>query len=652
MPVIVAGLIRTIIIWTIQIGLWSAISHWVLPRLNEGIVWIMTEFGVSEDTAKDIMANWFIQLIEDMGINIAIWKSKIPIQVAEKLGFTSKGFAKRPLSATVEAAIKKTAATAGIRGEITNVAAKAIAESVATSRGINVKSFWVVYALIMGLVGMTTGVGYTLAQYLDYGNWPSGTFHDFFAKIFMALGLPENVRLAKSGVLSSDTWTRYFNTAKQLNVVGINDPYKNQTILFTRQNLIDLVDKVASNILADGGQATLKNVLGVTQAFFIIKTATGDTTTGDKTTTTTTRAPIVPIKVFTGIVSQGTLGAAVDFTPRENDLIESVDELKDSAQNNLAPFIQALPGKIVYEIKIVSSVTTRDGFRRTGEAQKVLSKYTAAGVPLYRTIINKFAVLNIFIMTDRLSRAKISSIILGPTDAVKLQPKTNELKNIEASIKQDLFTSNVADITGIQTAQPITITAPPIQPAETIITPTPEATIKPTIKQRDYFVEFASFFDKVFYIDNGRLIASPQFSSILTDQERPTYGNYGGQTGEAIRRLKEKGYPVDSYPHKKFHHEIDGRYVDEVAIKNFEEFFGVSVAPTPTTPTTKPASSICLLSTLYAWYTAQGQTLPLVGQRATLYEQLGLGLAAYYIGTSEQNMKLLQSLKRNSGCVV
>ena len=87
MPVIVAGLIRTIIIWSIQIGMWSAISTWVMPRIDEGIIWIMKEFGVAEETAKDIMANWFIQIVEDMGINILIWKSKMPIKVSEKLGF-------------------------------------------------------------------------------------------------------------------------------------------------------------------------------------------------------------------------------------------------------------------------------------------------------------------------------------------------------------------------------------------------------------------------------------------------------------------------------------------------------------------------------------------------------------------------------------
>ena len=66
-------------------------------------------------------------------------------------------------------------------------------------------------------------------------------------------------------------WDRYYATTKQLGVVGINDPYKNQTVLSTRQNLINLIDKVAANILADGGQANLKNVLGISQAFWWLK---------------------------------------------------------------------------------------------------------------------------------------------------------------------------------------------------------------------------------------------------------------------------------------------------------------------------------------------------------------------------------------------
>ena len=637
MPVIVAGLIRTIIIWSIQIGMWSAISTWVMPRIDEGIIWIMKEFGVAEETAKDIMANWFIQIVEDMGINILIWKSKMPIKVSEKLGFTSKGFAKRPLSATVEAGIKGTAAAAGISGILTNTAAKVIAESVATSRGINVKSFWAVYAIIMGLVGMTTGVAYTLAQYLDYGNWPSGTFHNFFAKIFIALGLPENTPIPKSSVLSKDVWDRYYATTKQLGVVGINDPYKNQTVLSTRQNLINLIDKVAANILADGGQANLKNVLGISQAFLVVKSQSTGEMSISTPATGTARQPIIPVKVFTGIVSQGTLGAPTEFTPRENDLIESVDELKDSAQNNLAPFIAALPGKILYEIKIVSSVTTKDGFRRTGEAQKVLSKYTAAGVPLYKTVVNKFAVLDIFIMTDKLSKAKISSIVLGPTDAVKLQPKTNELKNIETSIKQDLFTSNIADITGIQTAQPITITTPPIQPAETIFTPT-SMSVQPQHKvTNEMYIDRQGFDGYLYKATPEQVYQYRTTDDLVTPQERASAGSFGASAGIARQRLAERGINVDAIQRVNFFDTLPSKITSpQKTINSFAEFFGPSVS-TPTSMSAKPVSSACLLQTLFEWYTAQGQTLPSIGQRAMLYEQLGLGLAAYYFGSAEQN---------------
>src|SRR3990172_702963 len=643
MPVIVALLVRSIIQMAITLGVISFAQKYLLPLIDFALVEVMTKFGVDEEKAKDIVSNELLKYAESIGIGVILLRAKLPTVIAEKLGFTSKGFGARNIVGV------KTITTAAETGGASAVAEK-IATVTAKTAGLSFDKIASVIKLGATIVGVPTGVLYMTAQFIDYGSWSGSAYQNTFQKIFSFFGLDPDKDARSPRTISKEIFDKIYTALKNEGAVGINDPYKNQTVLFNRDRLLDLADKLSSHILLEAGKVTTAQLLGAILPLVTIKKADGATIIGGNATASTTKAPIVPVKVFTGIVSQGTLGAAMDFTPRENDLIESVDELKDSAQNNLAPFIQALPGKIIYEIKIVSSVTTRDGFRRTGEAQKVLSKYTAAGVPLYRTIINKFAVLNIFIMTDKLSKSKISSIVLGPTDAVKLQPKTNELKNIEASIKQDLFTSNVADITGIQTAQPITITAPPVQPEATIIAPAPVAIIKPTIKQRDYFVEFDSFFTKVFYIDNGQLIASPDFASILDNQEKLTYGNYGGQTGEAIRRLKEKGYPVDSYPHKKFHHEINARYVDEVSTKTFEKFFDVSAMPTPTTPITKPASSTCLLSTLYDWYTAQRQSLPSIGQRATLYEQLGLCLTAYYVGTAEQNAKLLQSLKRNNGC--
>lgn len=54
-----------------------------------------------------------------------------------------------------------------------------------------------------------------------------------------------------------------------------------------------------------------------------------------------------------------------------------------------------------------------------------------------------------------------------------------------------------------------------------------------------------------------------------------------------------------------------------------------------------PSSGITNLSQYYA---SIGQSLPSVSARSKIYEQMGLGQAAFYTGTAEQNTKLLQAL--------
>ncbi|MDE2071783.1 MAG: hypothetical protein KGI70_03595, partial [Patescibacteria group bacterium] len=52
------------------------------------------------------------------------------------------------------------------------------------------------------------------------------------------------------------------------------------------------------------------------------------------------------------------------------------------------------------------------------------------------------------------------------------------------------------------------------------------------------------------------------------------------------------------------------------------------------------------------FYSRQNASLPPLITRAALYEQAGLGTAATYTGTVEQNQKLLQSLQAKLGCFV
>src|SRR3990167_837837 len=461
MPVIIALAVRSLIQMTVTLGIITLAEKYILPLINKAIVAIVQVFGVSEEDAKDFMANEIIAFAEQIGIGMLVLQTKIPTKIAERLGFTSKGWRKRPLkgkTATIKTPLEKIAE----RGRIDSPEmATEIAKQAAQNRLIKLGVVSLTISAITAMISVPTQFMYMLAQYIDYGNWPSGTFHDFFAKIFKWLGLPANQRMESSKILSNDVWSKIFNTYKLAGAVGINDPYKNQTTFFSLENLKTLVDKVASNILLEGGTANIKNVLGATQGFIILNSPMTNAKIDNIIGATPPTVAIPQIKVFTGVLTQGKLGETEPFIAREDDLIDSMDDLQTAAQNNLANFIVALPGKIVYEIKIVSTITTKDGFIQRGAAQQIQTGTTKDGSPKFKTVINKFAIIDIFVFTQRNIRTKIQTVVLGPVDSVAFQPKAAELQIAERTIKSELITSDINEINTITTENPIIIAAPP-----------------------------------------------------------------------------------------------------------------------------------------------------------------------------------------------
>jgi MFS family permease len=146
-----------------------------------------------------------------------------------------------------------------------------------------------------------------------------------------------------------------------------------------------------------------------------------------------------PTQVITGILSQGTLGNTVDFISRQDDLIENATELEHAMRNNLAPFLTTIPNRVSYEVRIVSSITTATGFQTRGTVQKVLTGYTTKGIPKYKNVYNKFAVLDLKIKTATGSLAKLATIVLGPVDAVKFQAQNIDLSGIAQTIQNNII---------------------------------------------------------------------------------------------------------------------------------------------------------------------------------------------------------------------
>ena len=206
------------------------------------------------------------------------------------------------------------------------------------------------------------------------------------------------------------------------------------------------------------------------------------------------------IKIYTGVIANGTLGTPSEFISRPDDMIQNTEELRQAANINLAAFVQALPGNFYYEIGIVSSVKTRSGFTQRGAAARVVTGYYRSGLPRYKTIYHKFAVMKIGVFDENRRTVKLGTIVLGPVNSVDFQPTAVELGNITSAINTDLFTSSVDTIKEIITTQPIVSTpvaTPPPPP------PAPSAPAAPSVAPPAPSAPPPAAPVEVFYIQSG-----------------------------------------------------------------------------------------------------------------------------------------------------
>lgn len=546
----------------VTLGLIELADRFLLPLFNKALENTMEFFGVSEETAKDIMANEILRFAEQVGIGVLVLRAKLPTKIAERLGFTSKGFAKRSLPATTEAKIAKATRTSTTISATTAAEVEEIAQAVSKTRGLGLAQARSLLGIIATIIGVPTGFFFMLAQFIDFANW-QGPYQKTFQGLLAKIGINPDSPMPKARVVSTDIWNRIAATIEELNPIGISFPFSGVDKAYSRLNLADLVDEIAANMAKAGVATSYKNVLAAVlplvqlsgqPAKTPLSTASAQNLSGGLGTS--------GVKVFTGIVSNGVLGEGLSFTPRQDDLIENMRELQAAIDNNLAPFLVTLPGKIVYEIKVVSSIITSGGLKKGGATQTIQVGTDTLGKPKYKTLINKWAVLYLYVLTDKGTRAKITSIVLGPTDAVKFHPDTSTLAAVSQVIPTSAITLNTSDILSVTPSTP-----------------------KP-----------------------------------------PTTENFAQALGVPAERIDQKtGTIINPTP-------------AETAAIQYQ--FGTSNTPPPATPKAGADAN-----TLFEWYAAQGLTLPTLSNRGLLYQSLGLGQASLYVGTAEQNTKLLNKLK-------
>lgn len=674
MPVIVALAARALIQAAISLGILTLIENIALPLINKAIIAIMEAFGVSEQDAQDIMANEVVKFAEEAGVLAATLRTKIPTKIAERLGFTTKGFAKRALSSTTAAKVSGTAASNIIINSSGATRAAEVAATVAKTRGFSLDSVQKVAQFVIAGVGVPVGVGLLITNTVDFAAWPSSAYQGTFQRLLSFFGVEADKEKVTAKVISEDMFSKVYNIYLNDGVTAIKDPYTNTQIAYTRANLAALVDKLAASIMVEQGKITIKQLLGALTALMVYGTA-APSVVKTAQASAAAPAPSTPtIKVFTGVISQGTLGDTTPFAARENDLIDTTEELQQAFQNNLAMFLQALPGRLSYELKIVSSVVDKDGTRRSPTTQQLITGYNKDGTPKYKKVTNKFAELDIYVVSSRGTRSKIQTVILGPTDAVKLNPTGAVLSTIASNVKQSITTSNIADISKIQTSAPVSIQpVTQLQPTPTILTQTvaPAAPMPMSIEatKQAWTDQIASATWSPTTDRFGNMILpSKAVYDAWSDQDKTTYRNmilglynraktaneWVAAGKQAILLGTDSAFVGYTLPDNPLINSIIGKPLPQAQ------------NAAPATPTTAVASlpaelvpvalsnnaQRCTATSIAEFYDINRELFPSVAERAKLYEAFGLGPAAWYTGTAEQNAKLLVALKAHAGCSV
>lgn len=718
MPAIAAFFVRQLVIIGVQLGIFALIDNFVTPLLNDAIQSVSQKFGVDESTAGDILHNEFLTTVESLGLTVAFSKARLPLKIADVLKLRPGVTTKKVLPAEVEAKVN---AAKSVKVPVTSLGdegAQATLKTIAAKKGSAFDTVSKVANVIVAAFGVPVGVGLLVTNTIDFGAWSSSAYQTQFQNFLAYFGLHPDEATLKPRTVSQSVFDKVYTALKDQGAAFITNPYTEEKLPFTRENAIKVIDKLGSNILIESGSVSTKQLLAAVLAVVTFNTGTmgapgvSSTPSAPSASVTTTKSTstsqssTTSIKVFTGVVSQGTLGSATSFTPRQDDLIQSVGELEIAAGNNLAPYIASLPGRIIYEIKIVSSILTKTGFRQYGTTQRVQSGTYANGSAKYKTVTNKFAVMKLYILTATGSRSHITDITLGPTDAVNFQPTGADLSAVQTYLQSGITTNSIPTTTsagngggtqniansandGANSANGDTAQQSDIS--------TPQNALQPlkTVEYEGTFVYADTNWAEIYAERGGEFLTAYPYQELYTAAERTALASSSSKFDGIPDRLRAIGVNPDRLQKVRFVDDIKRKYdAAHIRSASLAEVFGAANANVsnaeryeviydPATnqwsvddhvngttayyPTRAAAfeaagqkdpssgdtpAKVCTATNLYEYYAALGLPLPPVDERQPTYEQLGLGSGSMYVGTSEQNVKLLAALKKQQGCSI
>ncbi len=286
---------------------------------------------------------------------------------------------------------------------------------------------------------------------------------------------------------------------------------------------------------------------------------------------------------------------------RQTESIESRLDLLQAVVNNLAVYFNNLPPKFEYSLRIASSVTLADGTKQMATTQRVLIGTYPSGGPKYKTVVSKFILMTLFQKTEGGIRKKIEEILIGYADILSYNPSYDEVQKFSAELPQLLkaYLTPVGD-----------------DFLETPITNEPKPEVKPE--------------------------AGEVLFPFVTKTGDHVFRNYK-ETGRTPDRLLK----------------IDNGAGAPLILKDEETMILQNVTRAPT-PASAPVVSDALnagytsagflfpgasATTLKEWWQGYKRVVPLIPERALLYEAFGLGPRGIYIASAEQNIALLKKLQ-------
>lgn len=475
------------------------------------------------------------------------------------------------------------------------------------------------------------------------------------------------------GPYSSTQFSSLYNGLAAAGFSQVKNPVTGELAPFSQQTLAQLINYLYGTQIGIGAPATPSKITPLLNAWLykggsnnpipvslydqvLGMTAPESTPTnaGGATSPTTTPAvtgsasgvvaPATNIQIYTGVISGGTLGLPQEFHATTSSMISSVADLTTAAQINLAAAVQSLPGRFYYEISVVNEIKTKSGFTQRGAPVTIVTGSYKNGKPKTKTIYMKFAQMRLGVTDENGKTVRLATINLGPVDVTVFSPSTVQLKDVQNSITGSTFTTNVAAIQSVVSPTPVTVsTVPPVNPnppAPPVVAPTPVVTPtytpppapapapvpQETLAKFTYNSDWAGGLQTVYYDDSAGAIKNYSTGGIVAYTRDPSPASHLGISWYNSTPNAQAAY---------------SRYLQLAATVPASS---VS-SPAPTTSATPKNAAAAAATTLSDFYTAIGQALPSLATRANLFQTYGLGPSSSYVGSADQNNKLLGMLK-------